>query len=320
MCHWWQQSASFSSADGAHEHRCEEMAGPTLKSVVIYVSYCGDALAKVRIEGVVAAQNSIFLHHALKTTTGSTTVDIWSRKEVKQKESSFTKLLSVMIHFYALCLLYTFYLHLLFWFYTSLLSHPLFYSAVFVSRVLVVVPDFVLLKWYEKCHIWEKCNLISWQRVLTLFKRFSSQRRLNLWQTKCAHTLEPIQSNNLIAGSTQHAAQIVQITLRPAGPHGPADVTHVAFAEVHSHLALIPQLAVHGSPHQQVWQAVLVQINCTQWGAKVRAHLEPSQGTERQVRTQQCGSWNWQTEFTKHLQVTLACFYFVWMERFKSSL
>lgn len=66
-----------------------------------------------------------------------------------------------MIHFYALCLLYTFYLHLLFWFYTSLLSHPLFYSAVFVSRVLVVVPDFVLLNWYEKCHIWEKCNLIS---------------------------------------------------------------------------------------------------------------------------------------------------------------
>ncbi|TNN61772.1 hypothetical protein EYF80_027994 [Liparis tanakae] len=33
---------------------------------------------------------------------------------------------------------------------------------------------------------------------------------------------------------------------------------------VHRHLALIPELAVHGCPHQQVRQAVLVQINCTQ--------------------------------------------------------
>lgn len=35
-------------------------------------------------------------------------------------------------------------------------------------------------------------------------------------------------------------------------PRRPAGVTHVAFAEVHGHLALIPMLAVHGSPHQQV--------------------------------------------------------------------
>lgn len=75
MCHRWQRSASFPSADGAHEHRREEKAAPTLKPVVIYVSYGSDALAKVRVEGVVAAQNSVFLHHPLKTTTGSTTVD-----------------------------------------------------------------------------------------------------------------------------------------------------------------------------------------------------------------------------------------------------
>lgn len=75
MCHWWQQSATFSSADGVQEHRWEEMDGPTLKSVVVYVSYCSDALAKVSIEGVVAAQNCTFLHHPLKTKTGSPTVD-----------------------------------------------------------------------------------------------------------------------------------------------------------------------------------------------------------------------------------------------------
>lgn len=45
---------------------CEETAAPTLKAVVIDVSYCGDALAKVRVEGVVAAQNSAFLHHPLR--------------------------------------------------------------------------------------------------------------------------------------------------------------------------------------------------------------------------------------------------------------
>lgn len=64
------------------------------------------------------------------------------------------------------------------------------------------------------------------------------------------------------------------------------DLTHIALAEVHRHLALIPELAVHGCPHQQVRQAVLVQINCTQWGAKVRAHLEPSRATEQWVRSQ----------------------------------
>lgn len=68
--------------------------------------------------------------------------------------------------------------------------------------------------------------------------------------------------------------------------HWPTDPTHIALAEVHRHLALIPELAVHGCPHQQVRQAVLVQINCTQWGAKVRAHLEPSRATEQWVRSQ----------------------------------
>ena len=68
--------------------------------------------------------------------------------------------------------------------------------------------------------------------------------------------------------------------------HWPTDPTHVALAEVHRHLALVPELAVHGCPHQQVRQAVLVQINCTQWGAKVRAHLEPSRATEQWVRSQ----------------------------------
>lgn len=66
----------FSSGDGAHERRCGKTAGPTLKSVVIDVSDCSDALAEVRIEGVVATQNSGFLHHPLKTATGSTTVDM----------------------------------------------------------------------------------------------------------------------------------------------------------------------------------------------------------------------------------------------------
>lgn len=83
--------------------------------------------------------------------------------------------------------------------------------------------------------------------------------------------------------------------------HWPAGPTHIALAEVHRHLALVPELAVHGCPHQQVRQAVLVQINCTQWGAKVRAHLEPSRATEQWVRSQtrllQVIHYTWLTDF-----------------------
>lgn len=78
----------------------------------------------------------------------------------------------------------------------------------------------------------------------------------------------------------------INLQVRVSCSHWLTDPTHIALAEVHRHLALVPELAVHGCPHQQVWQAVLVQINCTQWGAKVRAHLEPSRATEQWVRSQ----------------------------------
>lgn len=46
-----------------------------------------------------------------------------------------------------------------FGFFHFLLSHPLFYSAVLVSRIPAVAPNLVLLNWYEKCHIWGKTLL-----------------------------------------------------------------------------------------------------------------------------------------------------------------
>lgn len=50
--------------------------------------------------------------------------------------------------------------------------------------------------------------------------------------------------------------------------------THISFAEVDSNLPFISDLRKHGGSHEQVREAVHVQVNCTQGGAEVRAHLQ----------------------------------------------
>lgn len=49
--------------------------------------------------------------------------------------------------------------------------------------------------------------------------------------------------------------------------------THMPLVEVDSDLPLISDLRKHGGSHEQVREAVHVQVDCTQGGAEVRAHL-----------------------------------------------
>ena len=52
--------------------------------------------------------------------------------------------------------------------------------------------------------------------------------------------------------------------------------THMSLVEVDGDLTLISDLRKHGGPHEQVREAIHVQVDCTQGGAEVRAHLKPS--------------------------------------------
>lgn len=257
----WNPSSSMSPIAAMHSPKCALKALSPLKTAFSSITPC-------------------------ETTTGSTSVDINSRKEAEQQRQQLCLL-------WFLFLLFAYLIHfIVIYVFGFRISgfHTLDLILLYLSLGSLV--PVALRNLPEKCHIWGKVQFDVTTALAYFIQKIQQPETVKPLTNKTS-TDTRTQSHNLIAGSRQETAQSVQMNpaaREGAGGRAPRScqpVTHVAFAEVHGHLAFIPQLAVHGSPHQQVWQAILVQINCTQWGAKVRAHLEPSQGTESQVRTQQ---------------------------------
>lgn len=49
--------------------------------------------------------------------------------------------------------------------------------------------------------------------------------------------------------------------------------THPAGVDVHEHSSFLPDGALHRSPHEQVWEAICVEVHRTDRSAKIRAKL-----------------------------------------------